>query len=1135
MQNIKKTKVSYVSIMVFVMLAVCLFTSLKWSANNLRARVNDQLDASCYHDAEIIYPYGFSDADLDEIRKIDGIEAAEGSVAWFQRFKLEGVTYQAKIIALTETTDQLYDLEGELPSKAGEAVVKKEWAKSHGVEIGDTVIFKNDDKDGSAKLLSAVLERDTDALKELEPDTDGSSRLVTNTFTVTGLAESPAYINRIPFTFGVSTADSTAIDTLFFVSPESFDIGVYTGYTNLLIRDESMRATPFYADDFDEKADALKQKLDPVLAEITERKNKRIRENADSMLEELQRQIDDGEKELADGEKKTADGEIAIADGEKELADSKKKLADGQREVDDGYKQLAEAEKKLKDAAETIAAEQKKIDDTEKLLSEAKKIIAYVEEKLAKGEDIIGFLRPVLDALRIDSDTAFELAKEMISGPLKDGLDMLRIASILEPDLGELYELYSAFYEKVLAYENPFPTFEIDLSVIADKLEQIAAEPNKYLSILKEKLAPYEAELQSGKEALEQGKRDYASGLREYEDAKKQLRDYSRQIEEGKQKIKDSEKLLKDKSAELEQGRTDIENGRAELSDAKAKLEDARKISENISELGYSFVSRVQNGGTATALTIADVYFKIRYSMALLFVIVGMLVCYSAVSRIVYEQTVLIGTKSALGLKKKEITKGYMAYSLSSAFFGVIAGLLASRFVLCPVLQKAGASSLTLTIKSTYEFGLGDALIAAVVSILLIGAVTFFACRGTMRRTAIQMLSGPPSPLGKRRFFERASLWKKLPLFTKTVINNFLNDGKRIFASFVGIVGCTALVVCGFTFQYCIKNTLPVHFSDIQHFDTVIHIDQSRNENCLDEITAVLEKKGLRYDPVYSSVCNLQAANGIGAYSYIFASDSDDFNGLFIPITPEGEKTSMKGGVLISAPFAKANNVTPEDEYKIVTADGQAHTVKFDGSYKYYLMRSQLIMTLDTYEEQFGARPSENAVLVEKGGVGISELEGMLEPIEGFTAVNDYYSSSELSFKSFASVLDIMAYSYLALSVVMAMLVTLNLQMMCVQEKKRQLLTLRINGFSVKKTNRYFYSDTIAVSVVGELVGIAFGTVCAFLTLNTAASSSADFVRMFSWNAAILGIVICSVLTALTCRIAIRRIKGFKMTQINEP
>ena len=60
--------------------------------------------------------------------------------------------------------------------------------------------------------------------------------------------------------------------------------------------------------------------------------------------------------------------------------------------------------------------------------------------------------------------------------------------------------------------------------------------------------------------------------------------------------------------------------------------------------------------------------------MAILFVFVGLMVCYTSVSRNVHEARVATGVQKALGFRRKEIIAHYMLYSVLAVGVGILSG-----------------------------------------------------------------------------------------------------------------------------------------------------------------------------------------------------------------------------------------------------------------------------------------------------------------------------------------------------------------------------------------------------------------------------------------------------------------------------
>ena len=146
--------------------------------------------------------------------------------------------------------------------------------------------------------------------------------------------------------------------------------------------------------------------------------------------------------------------------------------------------------------------------------------------------------------------------------------------------------------------------------------------------------------------------------------------------------------------------------------------------------------------------------------------------------------------------------------------------------------------------------------------------------------------------------------------------------------------------------------------------------------------------------------------------------------------------------------------------------------------------------------------------------------------------VEDYKLNS-FAFDELASLLTVVVIIYLVLAILMALVVLLNLDSMFVDEKKRELIVLRINGFSVSSAKAYIYNDSIVLSVVGILLGILFGWLIGDLTVGALEPMNGFFFKGFNVVAAIIGVLGAGVLAAIMLIIALRRIPKLDLTDIN--
>ena len=79
LRDIRKTWVSFLSIIVFVSLGVAIFLGIKWNEPALGRAMDSYLEERQYHDLQLVFPYGFPAEDVSAVAALDGVAAVEGA------------------------------------------------------------------------------------------------------------------------------------------------------------------------------------------------------------------------------------------------------------------------------------------------------------------------------------------------------------------------------------------------------------------------------------------------------------------------------------------------------------------------------------------------------------------------------------------------------------------------------------------------------------------------------------------------------------------------------------------------------------------------------------------------------------------------------------------------------------------------------------------------------------------------------------------------------------------------------------------------------------------------------------------------------------------------------------------------
>ena len=239
-------------------------------------------------------------------------------------------------------------------------------------------------------------------------------------------------------------------------------------------------------------------------------------------------------------------------------------------------------------------------------------------------------------------------------------------------------------------------------------------------------------------------------------------------------------------------------------------------------------------------------------------------------------------------------------------------------------------------------------------------------------------------------------------------------------------------------------------------------------------------------------------------------------------------------GAWVSAAYAHHQGAKVGDKISVDAGDGVMHEIEIVGFYEYWLTRHELIMGRDFYEREFDTGFEPNALLVDASDTSVESLEESLADVDGFDSIIDDKAYEGANFTMFASVSRTVVLIYLSLSILMAIVVLLNLNVMFIGEKKRELIVLMINGFSTHDAKRYIYNDTIVLTVLGIVAGIVLGCVMGAATVGAIEPSTALFVKDIDPIAVAAGIGGSAVLAFIMSAIALRRIPRFELTDINK-
>lgn len=328
--EIRRSMGRFLSIFFIVAIGCAFFSGIRASEPDMRYSGDAYFDRKNMMDIEVISTLGLTEDDLDAIRNVDGVSAAEGGYSSDMLFTEGDNKVVVHVMSLLPSMNQVQLEKGELPEADDECVLDVDYLSESSLEIGDKIT-----------LISGT-------------DDDVSDTLKNDTYTITGAVSSPEYIS---FQRGSTTIGNGSVTTFIAVPEESFALDVYT---EIYVQADGAKDLTAFTDAYDSRVDETEDQLEAI-------REDREKARYDEIMDEAQTELDDARAELADAEKELEDGR---AEAEKELADARKELEDGQAEVDSGRQELADARKELESSRQRLKDSQAQIDQGQKELND---------------------------------------------------------------------------------------------------------------------------------------------------------------------------------------------------------------------------------------------------------------------------------------------------------------------------------------------------------------------------------------------------------------------------------------------------------------------------------------------------------------------------------------------------------------------------------------------------------------------------------------------------------------------------------------------------------------------------------------------------------------------------------------------
>ncbi len=1076
--EIKRSIARFLSILLIVALGVAFFSGIRASQPDMKISADHYYDSTQLMDIRVLSTLGLTEDDVEAIRQVKGVKDAEPAYSVDVLCNAKDTETVVKVMSRTDKMNQINVLEGRLPADTSECLADPQFLTDTGYKIGDTIEFHSGTKDALDKSL-----------------TNSSYKIV-------GTGNSSYYLS---FDRGNSSIGNGKVNSFIVVPADAFAMEAYTEIYALV--DDAKELTSY--------TDAYDDKVEGVVDQIKEIADSREKARYDEVLKDPSKEIEDAKIELKENEEETnqklADAADKLEDGKNEIKDGEAKLLDGKADLEDGKAEITRNKEKLHDSETKLAAGEKELNASAAELKKGKELLAGKRKELNSGAAALAAGYKDYNKSLKSYNTAYKdlTGKET---QLTAGLeDMAKQKSELEP----AKDIYPDQWQQLLAAEENLIKQQSELKAGLETLNQskIKLDAAK-VKLDKEQgkitagdkaLAKEEAKISSGEaviaekwEEINKGKAEIASGKAKLVKAEKDIKDSEKLLSEKEDELKDAKTTLAEKEDEYKDG---VRTADKEFADAREKIRNAEKELDDVDYPEWYVLDRntiqtyVEYGQDSERIGNIGKVFPV------IFFLVAALVSLTTMTRMVEEQRTQIGTLKALGYSKGSIAGKYILYSLSASLLGSIIGVLIGEQILPKVIITAYAILYKNLPEVITPYNLYYGAFSTLIAVACTTLAVYFACYKELMSTPAQLMRPAAPKLGKRVILERIPwLWKHLNFTSKATVRNLLRYKKRFFMTVFGIGGCMSLLLVGFGLKDSIGAMSDIQYVELWQQDATITVKDDTGKEKSDELLRTLQGDN-RIEKAASVLdINVDAGNGSlsKSTSLIVPEDINTLSDYIIlrdRITHRSVQLS-DDGIIITEKLASLLKVSAGDSIIIKDGDTKSITVKVADIVENYMLH-YIFMTPRLYEELYKAAPVYNKMYIktqEQLSINEADFASDLLGNDLITSVS-FTSEFQNRINDMLNSLNLVVYVLIISAGLLAFIVLYNLNNININERKRELATLKVLGFQDIEVAAYVYRENMMLTVIGCLAGIGMGILLHRLVILTTEIDNIMFGR----------------------------------------
>lgn len=574
-------------------------------------------------------------------------------------------------------------------------------------------------------------------------------------------------------------------------------------------------------------------------------------------------------------------------------------------------------------------------------------------------------------------------------------------------------------------------------------------------------------------------------------------------------------------------------------SDVEKKLEEAKQeVNDKKNELHrFKIISEgtplYENRGFKYLESDLDKMKIMGKIFPVMFFVIAALVTITTVSRMIEEDRKNIGTLKSLGYSKKTILSRYVIYSLLAGLIGGILGILLGSTTITNVMFVSYSSLYDLP-DLEFNINIFYSVIALTISLLSTVFVATIITLKELKENTAELMRPKNDASGKSILLEKFTfIWKRFDFLFKVCFRNIFRYKKRLFMTIIGIAGCTALIYAGLGLYFSINNMSEIQFKDIRKLYMEAYFCSDIDSSNIEEIKKHITDQTYIKDA--TPVCQKTFTIGIDDITkdvfYLSIDPSEATKYISLKNRKSGENIDLSGdGIVITEKLSEIYNLNVGDKIDIIDKDINT-SVKIIGIAENYLF-NYIYFSPKMYERIYGKEIEYNEMFINvTEELSKDQLENLSEKFKENENIACILLSSEQEEEFQTSLAGLMSIVFLCIGCasILSFTVLINLNNINIEERKRELATIKLLGFYQKELEQYVFRENIILTILGTLVGLVLGIGILGVIIKAAEVETIFLIKDINIISLFIAAIMTITFTLITNLLMKRKIKRIDM------